>query len=212
MLQASLVAASLCAATAHAAVIDFDATSVAQLSHTNLPSPLNVVNVYHGTSYVEDGFQLSSSLVGTPFHSLFVPDDHNVLYRPAADSYAMAATALATVTLTSVDHSAFNVTSIDLAKLLKGPLALDGSVTFYGTKAGTSTPVVQKFDYTSSWTTFLFNANFTGLSSLSWTQGALSRYEFDNINVTTAVPEAQTWAMLLAGLGMLGWMARRKRA
>jgi hypothetical protein len=27
----------------------------------------------------------------------------------------------------------------------------------------------------------------------------------------TAVPEAETWAMLLAGLGMTGWMVRRKR-
>jgi hypothetical protein len=25
------------------------------------------------------------------------------------------------------------------------------------------------------------------------------------------VPEAETWAMLLAGLGMTGWMVRRKR-
>ena len=212
MLQASLVAAFLFAATAHAAVIDFDATSVAQLSHTNLPSPLNVVNVYHGASYVEDGFELSSSLVGTPFHSLFVPDDHNVLYRPAADSYAMAATALATVTLNSVDHGAFDVTSIDLARLLLTRLAPNGSVTFYGTKADASGQVSQTFNYTGNWTTFQFNSSFTGLSSLSWEQGLVARYEFDNINVTAAVPEAETYAMLLAGLGMLGWIARRKRA
>ncbi|MRW85325.1 PEP-CTERM sorting domain-containing protein [Pseudoduganella sp. FT26W] len=124
----------------------------------------------------------------------------------------MAATAAATITLSSVDHSAFNVTSIDLAKLLMGPFALNGSVTFYGTKAGTSTPVVQKFDYTGNWTTFWFNPNFTDLSSLSWSQGVATRFEFDNINITSAVPEAETWAMLLAGLGMLGWVARRQRA
>ncbi|MFN7087417.1 MAG: PEPxxWA-CTERM sorting domain-containing protein [Burkholderiales bacterium] len=28
--------------------------------------------------------------------------------------------------------------------------------------------------------------------------------------VTTPVPEADTWAMLLAGVGMVGWAARRR--
>ena len=34
----------------------------------------------------------------------------------------------------------------------------------------------------------------------------------DNVSVTAAVPEPETYAMLLAGLGLLGFMARRKKA
>ena len=41
---------------------------------------------------------------------------------------------------------------------------------------------------------------------------ALSSIRFvDNMNVTTAVPEPETYAMLLAGLGILGFAARRKK-
>jgi hypothetical protein len=29
--------------------------------------------------------------------------------------------------------------------------------------------------------------------------------------VFAPVPEPETWAMLLAGLGLVGWMARRRR-
>ncbi|OYY95110.1 MAG: hypothetical protein B7Y41_05030 [Hydrogenophilales bacterium 28-61-23] len=31
----------------------------------------------------------------------------------------------------------------------------------------------------------------------------------ENGSLTPAVPEPETWAMLLAGLGLLGWRARR---
>lgn len=213
LLRAALAAALLSTGAAQAAVIEFDETSVGQLSHTNLPWPLSLVNVHHGQDYVEDGFLLSSSLGGTFLHTLFVPDAGNVAYRPAADSYAMAASTGATTTLTAVDNGAFNVVSIDLARLLTSNLASNGSVTFYGAKAGSSTVVQQTFNYTGSWSTFAFNSNFSNLSSLAWDQGGLfgSKYEFDNISVT-AVPEPQTVAMLLAGLGLVGWARRRKQA
>ncbi len=208
MLQASVAAALLSAAAAHAAVIDFDATSVSQLAYGSLPFPLSLVNVYHGTSYTEDGFTLTSSHGGL-LNSLFVPDANNILYRPAADSLAMSATARDTITLTAAGHSAFSATSIDLSKLLLA----GGSVTFYGAKADHSATVQQTFTYTGTWTTFNFNAAFSGLSSLTWQQGPTvgGKFEFDNIHVT-AVPEPETYAMLLAGLGMVGWARRRKQA
>lgn len=34
----------------------------------------------------------------------------------------------------------------------------------------------------------------------------------DNVSVMTAVPEPESYAMMLLGLGLLGFMARRKTA
>jgi hypothetical protein len=61
MLQASVAAALLSAATAHATTIDFDAASVGSLLHAD-NTLLGLADVYYGTSYTEDGFVLTSSL------------------------------------------------------------------------------------------------------------------------------------------------------
>lgn len=60
---------------------------------------------------------------------------------------------------------------------------------------------------------FTFTANsalstvyFSGDSSNSYYGAAL-----DNISVTAAVPEPETYGMLLAGLGLVGMLARRKK-
>lgn len=34
----------------------------------------------------------------------------------------------------------------------------------------------------------------------------------DHVRILTAVPEPQTYALMIAGLGMVGWFARRRRA
>jgi len=62
---------------------------------------------------------------------------------------------------------------------------------------------------------------FTNLGDL--TSGTLASFTFDpvglnaasisyaNLNVTAVVPEPETYAMLLAGLGALGFMSRRRK-
>nr|WP_315253189.1 PEP-CTERM sorting domain-containing protein [uncultured Duganella sp.] len=65
--------------------------------------------------------------------------------------------------------------------------------------------------------------NWTGLTSLTFstsggtflnTYGGGNGYQFvlDDLRLTSAVPEPETYAMLLAGLGLLGFAARRKRS
>lgn len=215
VVKAAAAAALLSAASAQATVIDFDSTSITQLTHNNLPGP---VAVYFGVTYLEEGYQMQSSLanpfpVGPPLlpSTLFAPDTVNVLYTPAADSYAMAASAGAKTTLTNAGGGAFNLQSIDLAQLL-GPGGQNYSVTFVGTKADMSGTVSQSFSFTGSWNTFAFNAGFSGLSKVTWTEnGSVGRdFLVDNINLT-AVPEPETYALLAAGLGLIGFVARRRK-
>ena len=72
--------------------------------------------------------------------------------------------------------------------------------------------------FTSGWT--LFNFDYFKNSSPSFDSAFLSFSDFDSLygewqtnSTVTAVPEAETYAMMLAGLGLLGFMgAARKRS
>lgn len=76
-----------------------------------------------------------------------------------------------------------------------------------GTVSQDFSPVVGTFQ------TFVLNGSFTGLTSVQFTaNGNNNRGAYDNIVVQDgAVPEAATWAMFIAGFGMVGAVARRRR-
>ena len=62
-------------------------------------------------------------------------------------------------------------------------------------------------------TTFAFNSGFNNLSSVTFsasgsTQPLYNGFTVDNI---AAVPEPETYAMMLAGLGLMGLFAKRKK-
>jgi hypothetical protein len=50
------------------------------------------------------------------------------------------------------------------------------------------------------------------MDGLTLTYHFKARHPGDNIRVLTAVPEASTWAMLIAGFGLVGLAARRRKA
>ncbi len=70
--------------------------------------------------------------------------------------------------------------------------------------------------------TVLGFSDAAGFDQLNWTEssgstdltGSLNAPAFDSVRVelTSAVPEPESFAMLLAGLGLLGLMARRRKA
>jgi hypothetical protein len=58
-----------------------------------------------------------------------------------------------------------------------------------------------------------FNVSTTGTSKITFIRFTASQnaFETDNHAFITAVPEPETYVMLLAGLGLLGLMARRRQ-
>jgi|SRR5471030_277543 len=69
-----------------------------------------------------------------------------------------------------------------------------------------STPVT---NYTFNFTTTggLQALTFSSVGGDGWSGAVL-----DNVSVTAAVPEPETYAMMLAGLGLVGFIARRRKA
>ena len=61
---------------------------------------------------------------------------------------------------------------------------------------------------------FQFNSSFKNLTKVTFHGiGRIPEFSLDNITTsaaTSAVPEPETYAMLLAGLGLMGFVARRK--
>lgn len=49
-------------------------------------------------------------------------------------------------------------------------------------------------------------------SSISWTNPTYEGWYGYNVGMTAAVPEPETYALMLAGLGVIGLLARRRRA
>lgn len=71
--------------------------------------------------------------------------------------------------------------------------------------AGTSTPTTYTFNFTTGATGGSQLLTFSSVGGDGYSGAVL-----DNVSLTAAVPEPETYAMLLAGLGLLGFMLRRK--
>ncbi|MFZ5828742.1 MAG: hypothetical protein ACOY3P_01575, partial [Planctomycetota bacterium] len=191
-------------------VIDFQSLQIAGTGYTiitsgsnSAPPPANV--------YVEDGFRLSTN------------SDSFYRYGTSAVQYS-GSTALvnnggnAFTTLTSVDGSAFAVTSINLAKLTTSQS--NGNVTFTGERSGVVV-ATQTFTFLgSSFAQQMFNfpSSFNNVTSVSWQQVS-PFHQFDNIVVDAAVPlpipeplSLAIWGGLgVAGIAVSGAHRRRKR-
>ncbi|WP_338849451.1 PEP-CTERM sorting domain-containing protein [Massilia sp. W12] len=68
-----------------------------------------------------------------------------------------------------------------------------------------------------AFTNFTFNSAFSNLSSVTFSASGSSHpfyngLAIDNINTAAAVPEAETYAMMLAGLAALGLFSKRKKS
>lgn len=125
-----------------------------------------------------------------------------------------------TLTLSAGSAATFALHSLDLAGLVGFLPGETLSIQISGVRADGSTvtasqPFALLGGQFASYGGSVF-AGFNGLTSLhlSGVGGAYARYVgVDNIAITiTPVPEPESLAMLLAGLGVLGWQLRRRRA
>jgi len=98
-----------------------------------------------------------------------------------------------------------------------GQFSADNSavVTLNGKAIGSSSGFTSWSSFASSGATFNSGLNTLDFTVTNWAQNGGNptglRVEFTSSSVT-AVPEPETYAMLLAGLGLVGFMARRRKA
>lgn len=71
---------------------------------------------------------------------------------------------------------------------------------------GTFSPYV----YVFSWNAEIYNPSYANPIDL-YVSGSSTPMQAMRVDVTAAIPEPETYAMLLAGLGLLGWHGRRRK-
>lgn len=208
LFQKSVVSISMVLASvaANAAMITFD----------SLEQPgCGVVSCFTNmASYSEAGFTFTSNFTDDLAFASAMQGTTGVWYAGSAGLFNNYGAFGGVTTLTMDGGGPFDVLSIDLAPLsthFPGPYtAGPTTVSFIGNIHGSGT-VTQSFTTLSSlaFSNFTFSG-FTNLDSLVWSQDS-PWHQFDNVSVTASIPEPETYAMLLAGLGLLGFAARRRK-
>ena len=125
----------------------------------------------------------------------------------------------ATVSLSRVDGAAFLLDTIDFAPLYNnfsgyGSSTLDILFSFTlgnGSTSSQTMTIANTPGQRLTKTTIDFSS-YGSLLSMGWTAkaGSSGFVQFDNINVA-AVPEPQTWALMMLGFGMLGGVLRQSK-
>lgn len=155
------------------------------------------------SSITADGFNFSTTIWQAVQNrtDLGASNGSQYLVFQANDSYRE--------TFSAVGNAAFNLTSIDLGGWYNFGVASQ-SLTITGTKQDGGLVSETLIGITAtSFQTFTLS-NFSNLQSVELggvTQGYVA---IDNI-ITTPVPEPETYALLLAGLGLLGVSMRRRQ-
>lgn len=171
---------------------------------------------YSDYRFIEDGFRVSYSPI-SPFGFYIVDDpaDHLGMCSPACASNGTTAFYSfneSSVTIDLEDKGLFSLTSLDVAKTFLGdgrPLTM--TLTAMGVNGVVTNTIYLEENLAESFSNFSFT-DFVNISSLTITGGqAFREFAIDNVIVSKAeIPEPASWAMLIAGLGIICGVRRRR--
>lgn len=198
----ALAVASLAAVPASATVIDFD----------------NLASTYTGGAYSEDGYILSANFCNSTSGLCIQPVNPANSIDPDGVSVVKASGAAVTFTVRREDGGLFQFGSMDFGKTAVDttpPYTASGTYQFNFTLADDS--VVQRYftvPFNDPSPISIHTAVFEGLGDIrQFTfRNQSAALQFDNISLVDnmgAVPEPGSWAMMIAGFGLVGGALRR---
>ena len=171
---------------------------------------------YYDYSFIEDGFRVSYSPI-SPFGFYIVDDpaDHLGMCSPACASNGTTAFYSfneSSVTIDLENKGLFSLTSLDVAKTFLGdgrPLTM--TLTAMGVNGTVTNTILLEENLAETFSNFNFT-DFVNISSLTITGGQdFPEFAIDNVVVSAAeVPEPASWAMVIAGLGLICGVRRRR--
>jgi len=171
---------------------------------------------YYDYSFIEDGFRVSYSPI-SPFGFYIVDDpaDHLGMCSPACASNgttAFYAFNESSITIDLENKGLFSLTSLDVAKtFLRDGRPLTMTLTATGVNGTVTNTIFLEENLAETFSNFNFK-DFVNISSLTITGGQeFPEFAIDNVVLSAAeVPEPASWATLIAGLGIICGVRRRR--
>ena len=171
---------------------------------------------YSKYSFIEDGFRVTYAPISDfGFYLMDDPADHLGRCNPACASNGTTAFYgfnESSITFDLENNGLFSFTALDAAKTFLGdgrPLTL--TLTALGVNGIVTSTLFLEESLAETFSTFNFE-DFVNISSLTITGGQeFPEFAIDNVILSAAeVPEPASWATLIAGLGIVGAVRRRR--